>query len=114
MRTYEAMFLVEPVLAASQWETVVKHIRDILTKYQAKIIKISKWAERKLAYPIRKQKRGAYLLAYFEAPPGEIAHIRADCQLSEIIMRTLILVLDKKRVAMLKNPKTGETKTGGL
>ena len=34
-----------------------------------------------------------------------MAKIKADCQLSEIIMRTLFLVLDKKQIEMLKKPK---------
>lgn len=114
MNTYEAMFIVEPVLASTQWDTVVKHIQDILTKYQAKVIKISKWAIRKLAYEIRKQKRGTYILVYFEAPPQNIARIRADCQLSEIIMRTLILKLNKKEIQKLQNVQTQTNQKGEL
>lgn len=101
MRTYEGMFLVEPMQASTNWSAVIGHIRQVLTKHKAKVINVSKWAERQLAYEIKKQKRGTYILIYFEAPSESIARIKAECQLSEIIMRVLILVLDQKQIQTL-------------
>ena len=46
------------------------------------------------AYEIRGQKRGTYILVYFKAPGKDVAHIERDCNLSERILRTLILRAD--------------------
>src|SRR5205823_5441403 len=53
-----------------------------------------KWDERRLAYEIKKQKRGLYILAYFKAPGGSLSHIERDCNLSEKILRVLLLRAD--------------------
>ena len=95
MNQYEGMFLIDPVQASTNWNKVTEHIHGILTKAQAKIIRETKWDDRKLAYEIKHQKRGSYYLVYFEAPPQNISQIKADCQLSEYLLRTLFLVAKK-------------------
>ena len=112
MNTYEALFLVDPTQASTNWEKTVKHVGDLLTKQEAKILKESKWAERKLAYPVQRQKRGAYLLVYFEAPSASIAKIKNDCQLSEVILRVLILRATREMMARM-NKAPEETPAPG-
>ncbi|NJL32331.1 MAG: hypothetical protein HC898_12340, partial [Phycisphaerales bacterium] len=48
----------------------------------------------KLAYPIRGQKRGLYLIAYFKAPSLAITAIDRDAVLSEIVLRSMIIKAD--------------------
>jgi len=95
LKRYEGMFLVEPVKASTNWDEVTKHIEEVITKHGGKVIQSIKWAERKLAYPIKKQKRGTYVLVDFEAPPASIDKIKADSVLSEIILRALIVIPSK-------------------
>lgn len=107
MKPYEGLFLVDPAQASTAWEAVLSHTKEIVTKYSGKILQANKWAERKLAYPIKRQKRGTYILVNFEAPPESITKINADCRLSEIILRAMILVAPpkaakKKTVALPK------------
>ena len=90
-KVYEAMFLVDSVQAASDWEGTVALIKSILEKAEAEIISIRKWDERKLAYDLDRKSRGTYILCYFKAPTGKITQIERDVQLSEKIMRVLIL-----------------------
>ena len=94
MKNYEGLFLVDAVEAKRDWDTSVAHVKGILTKYGAEIGTNYKWDERKLAYAIHRHKRGAYFLVYFKADPNQVTHIRRDCDLSEIIIRELILALE--------------------
>jgi small subunit ribosomal protein S6 len=54
------------------------------------------WEERKLAYPIRGQRKGTYWLVYFKADPEKIGSLERECQLSEGILRSLILKIDPR------------------
>ncbi len=90
---YEAMFLVSQA-AAADLSGVVAHINEILSRAKATLIAMKKWDERRLAYEIKSQKRGLYVLAYFKAPNTSVAGIERDCNLSEQIMRALILRAD--------------------
>lgn len=85
---YEAMFLIGQATAADLG-SVINHIDELLNRAGAKLIAMAKWDERRLAYEIDKQKRGLYIIAYFEAPASKMAQFDRDCQLSETIMRVL-------------------------
>lgn len=90
---YEAMFIIGQSQAADL-AGVITHINEILSRGHAEIIAMKKWDERRLAYEIRGQKRGLYILVYFKAPGVDVAHIERDCNLSEKLLRTMILRAD--------------------
>lgn len=91
MKTYEGMLLIDPTVAAREWDRVVEEVERIAKRNGAEVLQISRWGERKLSYPVRRNSRGAYVLAYFAAPPGALKGIRADLQLSEVVLRSLLL-----------------------
>lgn len=90
---YEAMFLIGQNQAADL-AGVIDHINEIMSRGHADVIAMRKWDERRLAYEINGQKRGLYILCYFRAAGVDIAHIERDCNLSERVLRTLILRAD--------------------
>ena len=104
MKLYEGLFLVDSALAASGWEQVNELIEKILHRSQAQIVSLRKWDERKLAYPIQGAARGTYLLAYFHCEPGLVRDIERDVQLSEQVLRTLILRTDRMSKEMMEKP----------
>jgi small subunit ribosomal protein S6 len=90
-KLYEGMFLVDSAYAASDWDGVISSITRILERVKAEIISIKKWDERKLAYSINGKTRGTYILCYFRAHGRKIRDIEKAVQLSEQVMRVLIL-----------------------
>ena len=90
---YEAMFLVGQSTAADLG-AVITHIDELLARCEAKLVSMAKWDERRLAFEIEKQKRGLYILTYFEAPAQKISQLDRDCQMSETIMRLLVTRAD--------------------
>jgi small subunit ribosomal protein S6 len=92
-QTYESMFLISQAEAADL-NGIVAHIEEILRRGHAEVLAMRKWDERRLAYEIDKQRRGLYILCYFRAPTEHVAHIERDCNLTERILRVLILRAD--------------------
>lgn len=90
-KLYEAMFLVDSAEATADWEGVNAVIKKILKKTSAEIVSIRKWDDRRLAYEINGKSRGTYILCYFRTEGGKIREIEREVQLSERIMRVLIL-----------------------
>jgi small subunit ribosomal protein S6 len=88
------MLLVEPTIAAREWNRVVEELDRIAKRNGATVIQVAKWGERKLSYPVRRQNRGAYVLAYFSAPEKAVGKIRGDLQLSEVVLRSLFVSHD--------------------
>src|SRR5438876_12166136 len=82
---YEAMFLF-PAGASADLENTLKTARGIIERHGGEIIVLKKWDERKLAYEMKKNKRGLYVIAYFTAPGPAVGAIERDVNLSEDIL----------------------------
>jgi len=91
VRKYEGMFLVDSASATSDWDGVIESIKTIMARAGAEIDSLNKWDDRRLCYEIKGHNRGTYLLCYFDAPPGSISGIERDVQISEVLLRVLIL-----------------------
>ncbi|HYE01918.1 MAG TPA: 30S ribosomal protein S6 [Phycisphaerales bacterium] len=91
--TYEAMFLLGQAQAADLGGAVA-HIREVLGKAGATIVAMRKWDERRLAFEIQKQKRGVYILVYFTCNARNLAQIERSFNLSERVLRHLIIRAD--------------------
>ena len=93
-KLYEAMFLVDSADAGSDWDGVIAAITKILDRAKVDIVSIKKWDDRRLAYEIKGKSRGTYLLCYFRSDGQRNHEIEKSVQLSERIMRVLILCVD--------------------
>jgi len=93
IRQYEGMFLF-PQSVTSNLEAASEHVRESITRHGGEIVSLVKWDERRLAYDIKGNKRGVYFLAYFTAPTSAIASIERDCNLSERMLRALLIRAD--------------------
>lgn len=88
---YEGMFLIDVARASSDWDGIISTIKKILERDGAEILSIKKWDDRKLAYDIKGQSRGVYILSYFRVDGTKISEIENNIRLSEQVIRTLIL-----------------------
>ncbi len=91
---YEGMFLFSQAQTANLQEAV-DHIDDILKRAEVEVISLCKWDERRLAYEIKGNKRGVYFLVYFRARPDALVGIERDCNLSEKILRFMMVRADQ-------------------
>ena len=90
--TYEAMFLLDG--SNSDFEAAARPIRTVLDRNEAEVLGLKPWDERRLAYEIKGRRHGVYALVYFKADPERVKEIEHDCQLSEEILRILVLHKD--------------------
>jgi len=97
---YEGLFLLDSSRSARDWDGVVEHVRELLTKNGAEIVECKKWGERRLAYEIKHHRRGVYLLVHFRAPGRAVGRIKRECGLSDTILRTLVTLYDPDAVCI--------------
>jgi len=93
---YEGMFLLDSTKVAVNWDEAVQHVHDILSKHQSEIVASRQWDERRLAYSVNGHKKGTYLLTYFKTDGTQLQEIVADCHLSDVVVRELILKVHPK------------------
>ena len=90
MREYELIFIVHPDLDEAAFEDVVQKVQGWITDAGGEVTKVDLWGTRKLAYPIRKQNEGQYVLMETSMEPSFNADLERNLGLLEPVMRYLI------------------------
>ena len=93
-RTYECMFLVDNDVVRAGWQGAKQAVAELLGKHGGSFVTSRRWAERRLAYPIGNRNRATYLLAYSDLDPTQMNELRRDLDISETVLRYLILAAD--------------------
>ena len=91
MSLYEGMFLIDNRQANRDWDGSLEQLQALLAKHGGQVERSVKWGERRLAYEIKGNRRGTYVLVYFRVEGDAVARIYREVELSEIVLRALIL-----------------------
>jgi len=108
LRKYEAMIILDSAKAGTDWDGVIGRVRELMEREGAEIESLEKWDERRLAYEVKGQRRGTYVLACFSAPAESITVIRRGFELSEDVLRALILRPEPRKKKRFKVRKMAE------
>lgn len=91
---YEGLFLLNHQHSSADLGGCLDFLKEVFNRAEAEVLILRRWDDRKLAYEIKSQKRGVYVIAYFNSRRSQIANIERDCNLSEQVVRTLIIRAD--------------------
>jgi len=94
-RTYESIFIIRPDLTGDAYTAVIDKFKGVLSDLGASIIKVDEWGVRKLAYTVKKQNRGSYVLVIFEAEPKVILEYERRLRLDESVIKFINIHLEK-------------------
>lgn len=94
-RTYECMLLLDNREVRNGWQSLKDSVAGLFTKHGAEIVSSKRWDERRLAYPIKGQQRGTFLLTYAKCDTQQLAGIRRDLQFNESVMRSLLTLCEE-------------------
>lgn len=94
MRDYEVVFIVHPDLDDTAFKDVVEKVNGWITDAGGSVSKIDLWGKRKMAYRIRKQIEGQYVLIKTQMPPTSSIQLERNLRFLEPILRSLIVAVD--------------------
>ena len=90
MNNYETIFLMKDDITEEQRNAVVDTIRQYLNE-NAKISNEEDIGKRKLAYEIKKNSEGFYVLYNFEAKPEFIAELERVYRITDGILKFIVV-----------------------
>jgi len=83
-------------------------VEKMIQAEQGEVLVSRLWEERRLAYPIGGQRKGAYWLIYFRGPSSVLTALNRQWELHEAILRHLVLKIHPHIVdAVLEHAKAG-------
>ena len=94
MREYELVCLVHPELDESAFTELINRIRGWITDNGGMVLKVDLWGKRKLAYAIRKQSEGQYVLFHTQMDPKYGVQLERNLRFVEPVLRFLLIVKD--------------------
>lgn len=91
MRPYEVMIIFDPTLEDDVIQTEVDKATEVIRANGGTPGRVDRWGKRKLAYEIRKQMEGYYVLLEAAAEPAAMAQLDRALQLADPVMRHKVL-----------------------
>ena len=91
MRDYEVLYIVRADLDDDKVQDVVKRVNTLIERSGGVIAQTSLWGKRKLAYEVKHQKEGSYVLQDFQIGPDRVPELEAALKITEEVLRHLIV-----------------------
>ncbi len=98
---YELMFLFDSNKFGRDPDGTSGEIAEMIKKAGGEILVSRLWEERRLAYTIKGQRKGAYWLMYVNLDARQVAALRRQFEITESILRFLVLKIEPRIVDAL-------------
>lgn len=93
---YETMVLFDSTRIAAEGDAIRAAVQHAIEKLGGHVDVSRPWDERKIAYPIRKQKKGTYHCYYYRLESTKQAELEREFHLNENVLRQMTLRVDPK------------------
>ncbi|HLD94166.1 MAG TPA: 30S ribosomal protein S6 [Anaerolineales bacterium] len=95
MRKYEITYIAHPDLDADAFTQLNDQVKGWVKDSGGEIEKVDVWGKRKLAYPVKKQSEGQYVLLHTNMEPAACGQLERQFGLQESVLRFLIVAADE-------------------
>lgn len=95
MSFYETVFIARQDLSAKQAEDLAKSFEKIAADNGAKVVRTEHWGLRNLAYRIKKNRKGHYVLFHIDGPSTALIEMERNIRLNEDVLRYMTVKLDE-------------------
>ncbi|MFZ5879464.1 MAG: 30S ribosomal protein S6 [Chloroflexota bacterium] len=93
MRNYELVCIFQPDLDETAFNGVLDRVKGWVTESGGSVDKVDVWGRRRLAYSIRKQREGQYVLLNISLNPSASAGLERNIRYQETVIRHMLTVV---------------------
>lgn len=109
MQQYEVAVLYHPDLEVDLTKAE-ERVHKIFTDNKGKVTGTDNWGKKKLAYPIAKNEHAVYVFYTVELDPKTIGKIESTLNITDEVLRYLIVRIDEKELAKAERAKQAAAK----
>jgi small subunit ribosomal protein S6 len=91
LRDYEVLYIVRADLDDDKVQDAVKRVNTLIERSGGTIDRTNLWGKRKLAYEVKHQKDGSYVLQDFQLAPERVPELESSLKITEEVLRHLIV-----------------------
>ena len=96
MRNYEVLYVLHPELEEEAVEAAITRFEETIARLGGTIAKTDRWGKKRLAYEIKDQLEGFYVLTTFQAPNEASQELDRLMRIADEVLRHLIVKKDEE------------------
>ncbi|MCL2450140.1 MAG: 30S ribosomal protein S6 [Polyangiaceae bacterium] len=86
-KEYETIYILRADVDAESAERIQARVADALEREHGKLVKVETWGRRKLAYSVRKQRKGVYVYIKYVGGGGLVAEVERNLKLQDAVVK---------------------------
>ena len=95
MNRYESVIILVPTIKEKEITAIIEKIKELIASNSGTIIKIENLGRKKLAYEIKKNSEGIYIVIEFEVGAEVISELERYYRIKEEIIKFLTVRKDE-------------------
>ena len=95
MALYEHIFIVRQDVSTQQVETLTEELSNIISENGGTVAKVEHWGLRTLAYRMKKNRKGHYVLLNIDAPSAAVVEMERVQRINEDIIRLMTIRVEE-------------------
>ena len=94
MNKYESMIIINPAVDEEKVNELSTRFTDMINK-DGNVEKVNNLGKRKLAYPVKKNEDGIYVVFYFTANPSLIAELERIYRITDDVIKFMTIRVEE-------------------
>ncbi len=95
MANYESVLIARQDLGASQVSSIVEDLTNVIKKEGGEVVRVDNWGLKNLAYRIKKNRKGHYVVLNIAAPASAIAEYERLMRVNEDVIRYMTVKVEE-------------------
>ncbi len=105
MRRYETIYIIRPTANEDDITTIIDRTNAVIEKAGGTIINLDRWGLRKLAYLIKKESQGYYVLTEYASPPAAVDEIERLFRIDENTLKYMTIKIQDTYIPDAPEPE---------
>lgn len=95
MSAYELMYIVKPELDDQAVQQEIEKVGQLIQTNGGQVKKVTPWGKRRLAYTVKDQREGHYVVEEFDLDQAKVAEVERVLRISDTVFRHLLVRQDE-------------------
>jgi small subunit ribosomal protein S6 len=95
MPLYESTFIVRQDVANQQVEALAATLGQLVQDQGGTVVKTEQWGLKSLAYRVKKNRKGHYVMLGLDAPPAAVAELERNLRINEDVLRYMTVKVEE-------------------
>ena len=94
---YESIFILRPSLTDEDVQKTLEKVKSTVEKAEGTIDRLENWGKKKLAYEVKREKKGVYIQLHFHGSGTAVSELERLFRLEDAVMKFLTVKLEAQQ-----------------